>query len=267
MEIHTLTFAHELQQEIKRTRPVDPNYPNVNFLGERTTVVDSHQVTLTLRGASFSQPRRVTTPDTDTIETAFLAYDVLFGLYHFGVQVHLPANGGTGRWFEQTDPMQLVPVDATVKVIGAHRMAQLIPAGASVSGHAPPRSGFTPGSRGFISACALGARGKRGIWIEHYRGTMSRAVFGFSAGGHAPSEAHDEHDEECVASGGESPPVRGNVPENEDESPTESEPSAQGAIVARAPDIAGACLYEVRHSFDLRGALDSVTMLRPAIVL
>jgi hypothetical protein len=103
-------------------------------------------------------------------------------------------------------------------------MAQLISNSDLVgSGIPTPRTAFTAGSRGFVSACALGAQGKRGIWIERQRTNMGRFVYGFVTADHR--------------------------------APTAAGPGNAGVAGQTLPcaEIDGKCLYEVRNSYDLRG--------------
>ncbi|OSX64117.1 hypothetical protein POSPLADRAFT_1069597 [Postia placenta MAD-698-R-SB12] len=145
----------------------------------------------TFRGASVSEPQRSLNPsqrlhssespsEADIIRTtvSFLAYDVLRGLFHYRVSLLLPVPTPGGGIFQDPPPPHM-----TVHLLAARHMA--LPYNPSTvnigSGVRVPRSGLTPGSRGFVSACTLGPRGMRGIWVERRRGSVQRGVLGFKS--------------------------------------------------------------------------------------
>lgn len=205
VEVYTLDFVEDLQRPLSRGTEHNPLY--LYNIGQRPAVTYEHSIPgVTLRGVSFSQPETTRDADTQRVAASLMAYDVLRGLFHFSVVLTLPPAPWRGA---------PVPLDVACTVRGAHHMAQLVPLADLVDGRAPPRSGYTPGSRGFISACALGARGRRGVWIERKRNNMGRTVFGFAA---ADARA---------------PPGREDA----------------------EPEIAPRCIYEVRNSVDLRDDL------------
>lgn len=154
-----------------------------------------------LRGAVFSQPAMVHTSDSTTIGISLLAFDVLRGLFHYNIEARFIHNSDSSSPMSAQDGSVLRPLDMNVSLLAAHLMAQLVsPASDAFRGPtapALPRSGFTPGSRGFISACALGDQGKRGVWVERHRVSMGRSVFGFSTSDYCARdgtgmEAHGE---------------------------------------------------------------------------
>lgn len=109
------------------------------------------------------------------------------------------------------------PTGISVRLLAAHRMAELVNAADLRGTDTPtPRSMFRTGPRGFVSTCVLGPQGRRGMWIERQRGNMDRAVFGFTYARTAGSQTEDS-----------------------------AETDDQG--------IDGACLHEVRNSYDLGG--------------
>lgn len=220
IEVYTLDFVEDLRRPISPLAQHNPLY--LYNIGRREAIVQKHPIAdATLRGVSFSEPRVTTSTETQQIVASFLAYDVLRGLFHFGVTLTLPrpsAHQGTHR---QT------PLDVSCALLAAHHMAQLIPLNDIVRSDTPtPRSGFTSGSRGFISACALGAQGKRGVWIERQRNNIGRTVLGFAA-------ADYRTDLRVLLDG---------------------EPGANlEADAGSTAAIDGRCLYEVHNSYDLRG--------------
>jgi hypothetical protein len=179
-----------------------------------------------LRGAVFSMPQTCHSKDgSKTISSTFLAYDVLRGLFLYAIEARFPASPTSERI--TTDPARL-PLDVTVNLLAAHHMAQLVSLADVTTGETrAPRSLFTPGARGYISACALGSQGKRGIWAERHRASMGRSVYGF-----AVSEALS------VASADET---------------------------VQPDSIHGECIHAVAHSYDLRGAF-CVWCCLPALV-
>ncbi|OCH96346.1 hypothetical protein OBBRIDRAFT_234685 [Obba rivulosa] len=140
---------------------------------------------MTFRGVSFSEPRQDAVPPSPASESSriraevsFLAYDVLRGLFHYKVSLDLPPADAISGSRDAPAPPYM-----SVRLLAAHHMA--VPASTPISrdGKAPmvPRSGLTPGARGFVTACALGPAGLRGIWIERRRGSVRRGIVGFRA--------------------------------------------------------------------------------------
>ncbi|KAI0048754.1 hypothetical protein FA95DRAFT_1557676 [Auriscalpium vulgare] len=93
------------------------------------------------RGVSVSAPL----PGTCHTTLAFLAHDVLRGVFHY--RVHIAAEG------EQ--PL------LRVELVGLHNMASGVP--------------------GFVSAAALGPLGTRGVWVERAKNVTARRVMVFSS--------------------------------------------------------------------------------------
>ncbi|GJE99295.1 F-box protein [Phanerochaete sordida] len=211
IEVYTLDFIEDLQRPISPTAQHNPLY--LYNIGRRPAVAHKHAIPdATLRGVSFSQAQLRADGDVHRVSAGVLAYDVLRGLFHFSVALTLPAS-------HAPQPYAHTPLDVACTLRGAHHMAQLVPLADVVPGTAPPRGGFTPGSRGFISACALGARGVRGVWIERRRNNMGRTVFGFAVANHRVARGSQDGAEEPVA------------------------------------EIDGRCVYEGQNSVDLRDDL------------
>ncbi|OJT11205.1 hypothetical protein TRAPUB_12249 [Trametes pubescens] len=153
-------------------------------------MVRSHHLTnTTFRGASFARPTvhfpsphlPAGHPDSDTtkVSTSFLAFDVLRGLFHFSVEITLPLPPAAHD--------TAAPVDVHIQLLASHNMALPVFPHPQV-GALSPRSGFSHGNRGFVSACALGPTGRRGVWVERRRGAVRRVVYGFDAAKPTPDD-------------------------------------------------------------------------------
>lgn len=147
----------------------------------------------TFRGVSFSRPTihewippddRTAQPEPTTVALSFLAYDVLRGLFQCSVSVIIPPPPDLSK-----PHVMLPPLDVQVHLVAAHNMA--VPVAAGADGGPISRSGFSHGARGFVSACALGPAGRRGVWVERRRGDVRRVVYGFNAHWHN-SDDEDE---------------------------------------------------------------------------
>lgn len=185
-------------------------------LGQRLAHREIHPIPdLSFRGVSFSEPQVSKGAETDIHTASFLAYDVLRGLFHYQVKLTLPHFTSDSPHPVKRAP---IPLNVSCELLAAHHMAQLR------NDSTVPRSGYTTGSRAFISATALGARGKRGVWIERERKDMNRAVFGFAAADYYPV-ARD----------------------------TSAGVQAGNEETSASADLKGKRLYEVRNSYDLRG--------------
>lgn len=218
--VYTLDFVENLRQPISPSAQHNPLY--LYNIGRRTPIAQKQTIPdVAFRSVSFSKVRVMSGAETRRVSASLLTYDVLRGLFHYEVTLTLP-HASAHR--EPVAPP--TPLDVSCTPLAAHHMAQLIPLEDVVqSGTPAPRGGFTPGSRGFISACALGAQGKRGVWIERQRNNMGRTVFGFAAADHRPPRA-----------------------------PRETAPVSDGAAGERpVAEIDGRCIYAVRSSIDLRG--------------
>jgi len=192
---------------------------------------------LTFRGVSVSDPE--VSPGNIHAETrarvSFLAYDILRGLFHFRVSVLLPPLADSSGAVPDIPPPHMA-----VRLLAVHRLAQLYStAGDGVANVPRSRSGFTPGSRGFVSACFMGRTGKRGVWIERRRGSMRRSVIAFSTALDALDEDDFVDNEALAASGGEPSRLDGE-PEQQD-----------WTLHGEARTIDGRVIYEV-NSYDLR---------------
>lgn len=112
----------------------------------------------TFRGVSFSTPRVIRDGDDTTVSINFLAFDSIHGIHSYRVIADFVSSC-------------YIPVKMNVELLGIHEMAQLTPA---------TRGGFTPGSRGFVSACSLGLQGRRGVWVQRKRNSMERSLYAFA---------------------------------------------------------------------------------------
>lgn len=191
VELLTLDFLQEVHDssvpETSQTLAGHALYSR----GQRQPPLIQHELpnkSMNLRGAVFSLPKIVHQQDgVSSIGVTFLAYDVLRGLFHYSVETQFSCvndkhSSVLSSPFEGANSLPC-PMDVTVTLLAAHHMAQLVRVTDVIPGpHRFSRGGFTPGSRGFISACALGDQGKRGIWVERQRSSMGRSIFGFSTG-------------------------------------------------------------------------------------
>lgn len=177
----------------------------------------------TFRGVSFADSRMTSSPAEDgspIISCDFLAYDVLRGLFHYRVELQFSPIFSSQEPFLKDSHFPYVssPISMDTTLVAVHHMAQAIPPAARPD-TPTPRSGFTPGSRGFVSSCSLGPQGTRGIWVERQRSSVKRAAYGFDVVKVVERDGHQQGEEE----------------------PAERR-------------IAGKCICEL-NSFDLRGIL------------
>ncbi|PIL25185.1 hypothetical protein GSI_13074 [Ganoderma sinense ZZ0214-1] len=154
----------------------------------------------TFRGVSFSRPTvhhpTLSDPadEPTRVTLSFLAYDVLRGLFHCSVLVVIPQPDATLPSHSRTH-ISNPPIDVQVRLLAAHNMA--IPLAPSNEAEDPvARSGFSHGTRGFVSACALGPDGTRGVWVERRRGAVRRVVYGFGAHNGRGEDDSDEDDDD-----------------------------------------------------------------------
>lgn len=134
----------------------------------QTASIVRHEFSETsFRSVSIADPSISLDADGNSVlNITFLAFDVLNGLYQYRATANLPS-------------LSDMPLHMEVQLIGVHQMAQTIPLTDQLEGVRRTRSGFTQGSRAFVSACCLGAQGKRGIWVERQRNSVKRAVYGY----------------------------------------------------------------------------------------
>lgn len=259
VELLTLDFLHEINDVPSSRNDKTLRMDLLNFRGRRhphcMQLPHPNPVDLvTVRGAVFSEPQMVVEEDKRgaTCRTTLLAYNVLRGLFHYGVAVRFSlqpsqasspptststpsASESTSATHEFTSP----PLDFTLNLLAAHHMAQYVPSSSSSSHTDPPPTtsqlqsvnGYTPqgGTRGFISTCALGAQGMRGVWVERHRTSMGRSVFGFAARDYTSvSGAH--------------------AAANSKVGPTEGSQTDKAYAA-----IASTCIHEMKSSYDLRG--------------
>ena len=216
----------------------------------------------TFRGVSFSRPihemlsQSDHRPDSDysdstidRVSLSFLGYDVLRGLFHYRVAVDIPV-ASDSHIQHKTQP----PLEVDVRILAAHNMAIPVAPGTSGAEVASSRSGFSRGSRGFVSACAIGPMGRRGVWVERRRGAIRRIVYGFTAP-HSPpgAVASAEHGgsklDERGAGFQPGTPVTATNPETEAETEAEAEPahaSGSDATLSEKEDYAYG-LAPLRH--------------------
>ncbi|KAI0766655.1 hypothetical protein BD413DRAFT_569414 [Trametes elegans] len=199
IEICTLVDNyHDAPQHPQSYPSESTRHPNRPPESHMYAMVHSHYLhSTTFRGVSFAHPvvHRLTPhagsaslePGPTKVSTSFLAFDVLRGLFHFSVTITLPPAAPSGANPEHTAP---TPIDVHVQLLSSHNMAMPIalaipddgtstPTGGSAG--ALPRSGFSHGTRGFVSSCALGPTGRRGVWVERRRGAVRRVVYAFDA--------------------------------------------------------------------------------------
>ncbi|KAI0917874.1 hypothetical protein AcV5_002701 [Taiwanofungus camphoratus] len=159
----------------------------------------------TFRGASCSAPQLEPFPSLSgspspfeppdvRMSISFLAYDVLRGLFHYRVTLVLPSPSVVAT------PRSSLPPHMSVRLVAAHYTA--VPYNSPIINNETgvariPRSGLSPGTRGFISACVLGPEAKRGVWVERRRGSVRRGVVGFRVMSE-PTDDLDRIDEEPI---------------------------------------------------------------------
>ncbi|KAI0630615.1 hypothetical protein C8Q77DRAFT_1063076 [Trametes polyzona] len=221
----------------------------------------------TFRGVSFARPTIHTqTPYTGSasqeaeptkVSTSFLAFDVLRGLYHFSVEITLqptPANTPHAPTHEHP-----APIDVHIQLLSSHNMALPVFSLPTPKNVTYNRSGFSHGTRGFVSTCALGPTGRRGVWVERRRGAVRRVVYGFDASGPVPT-ALPEHN--AVRGEGHQDDDVNDDPMDDADTDADSVESASieehhpgasvpNVLAGRAGPIDGRELYEV-NSYDLR---------------
>ncbi|RPD64158.1 hypothetical protein L227DRAFT_319764 [Lentinus tigrinus ALCF2SS1-6] len=228
----------------------------------------------TFRGVSFSrpimrewQPLPASSSELTTVTLSFLAYDVLRGLFQCSVSVILPPPPNPANAH-----IMLPPLDVQVYLVAAHNMAVPV-AQAETDGGPTPRSGFSHGARGFVSACALGPMGRRGVWVERRRGAVRRVVYGFDA--HWRSADDEDVEDGDVEFGREGGLSEAEFAERKQERAKTSRRKNRGfqpgtpisaanseqdvdSMLARAPRaIEGKEVYEV-NSYDLRDDITHV---------
>ena len=150
---------------------------------------------VSMRGAVFSQSQLTRNGSTSVASTTFLAHNVLRGLFHFRVEARFPlsdsgrpSTSGSPSPSANDDPT-CPPLDFAIYPLAAHRMAQYTPPGLANTPAAPSFCS-SAGSSGFVTTCALGSQGMRGIWVERYR-NMSRSVLGFASADYQSVEDGD----------------------------------------------------------------------------
>ncbi|KAI0077755.1 hypothetical protein K474DRAFT_1050288 [Panus rudis PR-1116 ss-1] len=224
-------FLSERQLLIFTTRSVE-------LYAMENTVFDAKQIhwhtslNATFRGVSHAEPiLSYSSSGNPIVSVTFLAYETLRGLFNHEVLIQYPPilDAATNRSIAMEDVVKTAPLGMDVVQVGVHQMAQSIPIPpeGQPSTVRRPRSGFTAGSRGFVSACSIGSHGLRGVWIERQRSSVKRTVYGFNI-----LQVRDT----SRAAIREEPHERGLCRED------------------NVQHIEGKCLYEV-NSFDLRDDL------------
>lgn len=171
-----------------------------------------HKFNMTFREASFSQTTTHHHPasQTQTSELSLFAYDVIQGLFHYVVRVRTSTtleSDGDGIY-----PSLEVVLTGVYPLAVSATLSQLYlplpPAHDTPSGAPPPaptsstysanftpspsptplsvhmpardsrrmQSGLDGGARGFLSTQAIGAQGRRGVWIERKRASTLREI-------------------------------------------------------------------------------------------
>ncbi|KJA27954.1 hypothetical protein HYPSUDRAFT_34195 [Hypholoma sublateritium FD-334 SS-4] len=171
-----------------------------------------HKFNMTFREVSFSETTTLYHPvsQTQTSELSLFAYDVIQGLFHYVVRVRtsatleIDADGIYPSLEVILTGVYPLAVSATLSQLYLPLLpAHDTPSGASpaapantaysanftpsplptpLSTHMPARaslrmqSGLDGGARGFLSTQAIGAQGRRGMWIERKRASTLREI-------------------------------------------------------------------------------------------
>ncbi|KAH9857268.1 hypothetical protein C2E23DRAFT_720433 [Lenzites betulinus] len=270
------TFQTDGSPEVEQPIPAEPSSSGTHPLRFSETnmcaVLHSHWLpNTTFRNVSFARPT-VHVPASHPgavflnaepirVSTSFLAFDVLRGLFHFSVEICLPSVLAPSLSLRHEAP---TPIDVNIQLLASHNMALLLPphppAGSTTSGN---RSGFSHGARGFVSACALGPTGRRGVWVERGRGAVRRVVYGFNAAGPTfPDDVTEE--EETMAADIVNAAKTETMDSDDDDEDSDSsvEEHFEGVripnvLAARAGAIDGREVYAV-DSYDLRDDITHV---------
>lgn len=158
----------------------------------------------TFKDTSFSECKvTLDASGETTYEIAMLAYDIVHGLFQYRIELHIPASNHdiarltvthTGLYLLGLQLERAVSIASTSTLITSpltHR--------ANIHSPPPPLTPETPTpmqshsqflqnlghlalgtssatSRGFLSAFAMGAQGRRAVWVERKRGGVAREV-------------------------------------------------------------------------------------------
>jgi len=112
----------------------------------------------------------------ESLSFSLLGYDFFQGIFHFNVAVRFRPGGaslevdcvGVYAMADNIDMVALFPLSSSISTPG--------PAHMGIFGPSSNRVGANAGSRGFVSAMALGPQGKRAVWLERKRGYLVREV-------------------------------------------------------------------------------------------
>ncbi len=171
-----------------------------------------HKFNMTFREVSFSQTTTICYPasQTKTSELSLFAYDVIHGLFHYLVRVRTStaqesdADGMYPSLEVILAGVYPLAVSATLSqlylpLLPAHDTSCSVPSPApanttysanftpspsptplsahlSARGSLRMQSGLDGGARGFLSTQAIGAQGRRGVWVERKRASTLREV-------------------------------------------------------------------------------------------
>ena len=171
-----------------------------------------HKFKMTFREVSFSQTTTIYHPasQTQTSELSLFAYDVIHGLFHYVVRVRTSTTqeSDTDDIYPSLEVILAgvypLAVSATLSQLylplpPAHDTSSRVPPPAptnttysanftpspspttpsahmSARGSLRMQSGLDGGARGFLSTQAIGAQGRRGVWIERKRASTLREV-------------------------------------------------------------------------------------------
>ncbi|KZT70804.1 hypothetical protein DAEQUDRAFT_810395 [Daedalea quercina L-15889] len=206
VELLTLPSTFLSYPNLSSTSDILRNDENIGHLP--TKILYHFLSGLNFRGVSMSEAE----VSSDGVRISFLAYDILQGLFHYRVSLLLSPSTVPTEVGHDGPPSYMA-----VRLLAVHRLAQLHSTAAEGAANMPrSRSGFTPGSRAFVSACILGRTGRRGVWIERRRGSMRRSVIAFSTAADAPDEEGSSSRRPGTASGGDDVDQRSGRQEEQD---------------------------------------------------
>ncbi|KAH6916272.1 hypothetical protein BKA70DRAFT_483148 [Coprinopsis sp. MPI-PUGE-AT-0042] len=135
----------------------------------------------TIREVSFSHSRTISSSSSqEAYEITMLASDVIQGLFQFLVKIHVlkpsSQNSTPGALNVEVELIGLYPLSLLIAPhpAGLHSPGSNTPTPLTVHSQFFGRKGEV--SRGFLSTFCLGPQGKRAIWVERARSSVSREV-------------------------------------------------------------------------------------------